>query len=91
MTKTVIGGKSSWNIIPDPLIQPSIRRQAVSSCGHGNQIKKEPGGGGAGAAGRIEGRAGTDGQHDAGATQGRGAQGGSGPLVKKTEKGLEYY
>jgi len=65
------------------LIQPSIGCRFVASCGHGNQIQKESGGGGAGAAGRDEGRAGADGQHDAGATQGRGAQSGSGSLVKK--------
>ena len=55
----------------------------IASCGHGNQIQKESGGGGSGAAGRVEGRAGAGGKDDVGATQGRRPQGGGGPLVKK--------
>jgi hypothetical protein len=57
---------------------------------HGNEIQKESGGGGVGAAGRIEGRASTGGENDAGATQGGGPQSGAGAVVKKEEKGLNY-
>ena len=53
--------------------------------GHGKKcdIQKESGGGGTGAAGRIERRTGADGQHDAGATQGRRAQSCASTVVKK--------
>lgn len=63
---------------------------SMSFFTHGLQKEKckESGGGGAGAAGRIEGRAGADGQHDAGATQGRRAQSGAGSVVKKGQETL---
>jgi hypothetical protein len=56
-----------------------------AKLGHGRicKTKEESGGGGAGAAGRIEGRAGTDGQHDASATQGCREQGGASTVVTK--------
>jgi len=56
----------------------------VASWRHGKQkTKQESGGGSAGAVGRIEGRSSADGQHDTGATQGRGAQSGAGTMDKK--------
>lgn len=66
--------------------------QNLASWRHGKQkTKQESGGGGAGAVGRFEGRAGADGQHDGGATQGRSPQGGAGAVVVKGAENLECF
>ncbi len=60
-----------------------------STRGNESKTKQKSGGGGTGAAGWIEGRAGADSQHDAGATQGCRPQGGASAVVKKAAKALE--
>ncbi len=63
----------------------------MAICGHGKccEDEKESGGGGAGAAGRLEGRSRADKEHDTGATQGGGTKRGIGALVKKIQKNLK--
>ena len=80
------GGKTDQNLV-SAFSCLAIR----GKMGHGyeSKPKQKSGGGGAGAAGRIEGRAGADRQHDAGATQGRRAQGGASTVVKNVKKAIE--
>ena len=63
---------------------------SLAGLNHGNEIKKKSGGGGAGAAGRVEGRQGAGGENDTGATQGQRLQSGTGAMVKKVEKSLRF-
>ena len=62
---------------------PSIKFQFVSSWGMATKSKQNPAAVALGRLGRIEGRAGADGQHDAGATQDCRPQGGASAMVKK--------
>ena len=60
----------------------------MAELAHGYAIKsgEKSGSCGIGPVGRTEGRAGKDGQHDAGTTQGRSAQSGASTVVKKNKK-----
>ena len=77
--------ESCGKVEQDQNFRPSVAFRFVSCCGHDKrfEIKKESGGGVAGAAGRTAGRPSEGEDADSGRTEGECSQSSTGAVVKK--------